>query len=666
MHSLSGKILGLFSKPTQPTWSLSGRKPVELSGILDSIKKFSASSSTPRSRVNLVYNFGDAVDVIVCFAHHDRAINSFRLSKGLSKTLNRRLIKQEKITQFTPIHTKDDRPRLHLRQCSTTLQKCILLLETNDSICGMEDWEWLVSHLDAWASKNYPLVIGVDIYTIPGYLDFPALDVLNIVLKHKNLRFVFYNKGYRNLDFLQIPTPPTHAVPNPTGYMIPKTSNEFYVNSMIELRNLLINADMANAIKYRTILESALSPTNRSSAAAINLIRSRNINIYNNETQSYLIQTSIFYRMGYSLKDGYVPFDTNTQKFDTTDQYILVTENTELMLNAELTQVVSKIDLHKCQMPKITFIEGCPGSGKSQFIIQHHQPGNDLILTHTRVAVRDIRAAASRQFNLNGNKCLLQDYRTVSSYIINNKGKNYKRVFIDEVSLGHAGYIGFVAFLSGAKEIFLLGDTKQIPYIERSPIRVKFHNVAGLCTPQIYLMTTKRCPVDVSYALASQYPDIKSTNQILRSILPTLVNGEFYQLKPNTLILSFTQAEKRQIIKALDGKCQEQLQVHTIHESQGKTAEHVLLCRTNPAPLEVYSSLAHAVVAISRHTKSFQYITTNDNDSVCTFIKRARQLSDKKLKIWHDERLIEAMDIKYPQLLPSSKSGHPPVDSANA
>lgn len=648
-HFLPKKFLGLFEKYYKSP--VREKENVELYKVLMDVKKFCTSSSTPKSRVNLVYNFGEEVDVIISFAHYDCKENFFRLSKGISKLFNSRTLKKEQLDERTK-----NCINLPLRQCVLPFEKCILLLETKNTIRGFKDWTSILDELDTWAASNYPLIIGVDIYTMPGYLDFPALDVLNTVLKQKNLNFVFYNKGYRNLDFLHIPKT---KKPNPSGYILPKTQNEFYINSMIELRNVLLNADSANATKYRHILQSALSPTNRASATAISLIRSRNINLFNNNTQKYLVETNKYYRMGYSLQDGYVHFSSLEQKFLTTDKYILVTENTELMLNAELTEVLSEIQLYDCKMPEITFVEGCPGSGKSHYIIQNHQPGNDLILTHTREAVRDIRKAVARSFRVS-EKSLLQDYRTVSSFIINQRGKRYNRVFVDEVSLGHAGYIGFIAFLTGAKDFFLLGDTKQIPYIERSPVKVQFHDVTNFCRPKVYLMTTKRCPIDVTYALAQLYSEITTRNEILRSISPSLTNGEFYQIKPGTLLLTFTQAEKERLVRNLAGKCRDELQVCTVHESQGKTAEHVLLCRINPKPLAVYNSLPHAVVALSRHTKSFQYITTNSNDTVSKLIKRGQQLNEKKLKNWHEDRLLRARDTKYSEsLIPNKRPDLP-------
>lgn len=40
-----------------------------------------------------------------------------------------------------------------------------------------------------------------------------------------------------------------------------------------------------------------------------------------------------------------------------------------------------------------------------------------------------------------------------------------------------AGYIGFIEKITGAKEIIALGDSKQIPYIERSRIKANWYRI---------------------------------------------------------------------------------------------------------------------------------------------------------------------------------------------
>lgn len=51
------------------------------------------------------------------------------------------------------------------------------------------------------------------------------------------------------------------------------------------------------------------------------------------------------------------------------------------------------------------------------------------------------------------------------------------------LSMMHAGYIGFIAKLSSAREIIVVGDSKQIPYIELSPIKIKWGEMSDFCHP---------------------------------------------------------------------------------------------------------------------------------------------------------------------------------------
>jgi len=631
------RLISLLSQ--QPNLNNSDEGVLSSHALNDLLKTkchYCVNSSTPKSRVTLVYNYGESVDIVVSFAVRERG--GVFISKGLAKFLKTAQV-MEKLGQHCWKIITPNQLNIWIPKGKSSF--LILIVEITEIENGFALSTELLNFLNDWAKSNYPLIIGIDIYTIPGYLDFPALEVLNAVMSYKELCFVFYNKGYRDINFLKIPKLKVDIIPNPAGCMPGTSQLDVYVNSMIELKNILLHADTLNAKEYRSILESAVSLRNRPSANAIELMRSRNINIYNNESQAFIINTVQKYRMGYTISDGYVAFCDTKKTFSTADKYILVTDKTELMLNAELIQVVGKIDIFKRKMPKLIFVEGCPGSGKSHFIIHHHHPGKDLVLTHTREAVKDIREAVADLYPHLSKNLLWTYYRTISSFIINFKGEKHNKVFIDEVSLGHTGYIGVIANLTQATEMVLLGDTNQIPYIERSPMVVRFHKIADLCTPEIYLTITKRCPIDIAYILSKIYPNIVSRNQVVKSVAHSLKEGSFCAIKPGSLILTFTQVEKNMVLKALERKNIKSTKVCTVHESQGKTAKHVILCRINPTPVEIYRSIPHVTVAISRHSESLHYITTNrgDDDLTSQLLNSVANLSSQFLLSWNNRLL---------------------------
>jgi hypothetical protein len=333
-----------------------------------------------------------------------------------------------------------------------------------------------------------------------------------------------------------------------------------------------------------------------------------------------------------------VPFDEKEKRFVTNEKYILVSRNTQLMLNSELLENLRKIDIATCNMPTIRWMDGVPGCGKTHFILQKHIPGKDLILTQTRAGIREIREAVKNIHKNKYDNIINTDYRTVSSFIINGSYKKYDRVFIDEVVLMHAGFVGFVSELSNASEIIVLGDSKQIPYIERSKLITKWSHISVFCDPDSYQEVTRRCPIDVCYILSNYYKEIFTTNQTIRSIRPTISNGDFLQLEPETLILSFTQAEKKLLLQVLQNKIHKSIKVHTIHEAQGLSYKNVVLVRINIKPLKIYDSIQHVIVAISRHTHSFRYITTGERDLMLSITQNIQLIEDSSISNWHSNK----------------------------
>lgn len=269
-----------------------------------------------------------------------------------------------------------------------------------------------------------------------------------------------------------------------------------------------------------------------------------------------------------------------------------------------------------------------PGCGKTRYILQQHNPERDLILTQTRANLKDIRTYVEKYIQMTDKKRIYKDYRTVASYIINSSDKKYDRVYIDEASLMHAGYVGYIAAMTNAKEIILLGDINQIQYIERSVIDSKWSSIALFCRPNMLISTTKRCPMDVCHLLSNYYMNIKTTNPTVRSIRPTVSDGSFYQLKSETLLLTYTQLEKNMLVDCLKDKSKGLIKVHTIHEAQGLTSKRVVLVRIITKKLDIYNSIPHAIVAISRHTHSFRYITIGEPDLITILTNRIKSIND--------------------------------------
>lgn len=603
-----------------------------LDNLLDNISEFKSTANTPKSIVNIIYNYGYNSDICISFVKLRR--DKYKISCGLSNAIRKRHFSTVEWQDLNVIpHINDT---LCLKYLTLTERGLVILIEKTE--CCEINFIQLLCTINDWARSKYPIVVGID--DTSEYLNIPGVNVLSTVLELKSLKFIFYNFGLRNINYLNIKSQEDNSE-YPVGYLEGVTKYENFLNSMIELRKLLEDTDKENAKIYNEVLSAVLNED------AIDYIANKSMNIFDNTRKTYLFKTNTKYRMGYSLSNGgeYVKFINENNRYDTEERYVLLTKDTELMLNGELITKLNRIDVTKCKFPNIKWIEGVPGCGKSHYIVDNHNPGEDLILCQTRAGVKNIREIV---FNKMNNRItrenLYLDYRTVASYIINTNNKKYKKVFLDEGMMMHAGYIGYIAHLSGADEVVVVGDSRQIPYIERSPIKTKFSKLADFCDPNTYINVTIRCPVDVSYAISNYYENIVSANPIYNSIQPISKDGEFYSIEPGSLVLTFTQKEKCMLLNELK-KYIDILKIHTIHEAQGLTSKHVVLVRINSKPNEIYNSIPHAIVALTRHKESFKYLTTGEDDAVEKLIKKATSKEPDSIFIWNLNRL-NSMDAK--------------------
>ncbi|CAH0717102.1 unnamed protein product, partial [Brenthis ino] len=101
--------------------------------------------------------------------------------------------------------------------------------------------------------------------------------------------------------------------------------------------------------------------------------------------------------------------------------------------------------------------------------------------------------------------------------------------------------------------------------------------------------------------------------------------------------LALYQSDKEDLIR--QGYAAKGSKVLTVHEAQGQTFEHVRYVRTSPKALNLYESEGHAIVAISRHTRSFVYYSDVD-DIIVNWMNKVRGHSEVQLIRWNDERKL--------------------------
>lgn len=559
------------------------------------------TANTPKSTSGLVYNFLNNVDIGVAFAFEEKGY--FRLSKG-----GKIALKKSKLT----LKTWESMIKVKLA-CGAEvgivgdLPMVIVIVNEFITDCLAE----LLSCLNNWAMSEYPLRIGIDDYK--GAKELSPLFVLQQIERNSSIFFYFYTHGLRDMDFVEIKGSGCQGT-------IPGSSNRInYQNSMIEIRNIVAGEDDKVLKDYTDIMTEVLHGVNKESA--MSKLRKTGLNIINNLVGNQSFEAK--YNYAFSLEEGgrFVPYDSELNKFSSLEQYLLVSKKTKIRLNCAMLQTMNSVKISEVPLPVIEWVAGVPGSGKTHFIIAEHCPGQDLILTLTKEGCTSIRDKMRESLRWSEQR-LKTCYRTLASLLVNGTARSFNVVFIDEALLMHAGFIGYVVALTSAKKVVLVGDEWQLPFMDREGVTKNMHcSPRKFCDVSKTLSCSRRCPLDVCFALAEFYPGIYSASSVVVSMSLSKFDDEAFRNHPNTLYMTHTQDDKEALVNLGLGTDSGSA-VLTVHEAQGLTYEHVVLVRFNKKPLPLFQSTEHAIVAISRHTKTFKYVSQSGEDMVIAFMKK--------------------------------------------
>ncbi|XP_053618054.1 uncharacterized protein LOC128679687 [Plodia interpunctella] len=334
------------------------------------------------------------------------------------------------------------------------------------------------------------------------------------------------------------------------------------------------------------------------------------------------------------------------------DPKVVIAKCTRVMLEDRILEMANTIfgnltdstRLECLATTAFTWVNGVPGCGKTTWVVAHVNIESDLIVTATREAVKDLRDKLTPKV---GEERAKRRVRTMASLLVNGmmKGETCTRLVVDEALMNHFGSIVMATKITGASETLLIGDHNQLPYIDRHNLfPLKYCRPHKVTTVTKELLCTYRNPQDVAYALSEIYSGIYSAKNLTRSLTLKEYRGANIPKLEDTLYLTHTQAEKELLISqgygANSGSC-----TLTIHEAQGRTFDTVIIARTTTKNSKLPQSVPHAVVAISRHTKTCVYYVDNKkNDAVARFIQRAERATDAsirdynlKMAIWHGD-----------------------------
>nr|QNM37802.1 hypothetical protein [Frankliniella occidentalis associated negev-like virus 1] len=316
----------------------------------------------------------------------------------------------------------------------------------------------------------------------------------------------------------------------------------------------------------------------------------------------------------------------------------------------------------------IMFLAG-PGVGKTYTCLHEAKKAltegeSVLILTSTRAGKDDITERLKKLLKDVTVKFEPSMVSTVAAMKINGYASSVDNLYVDEALMEYMSDIHFVISMTSPKQVKYFGDTLQIPFINRMPAigRLPMTVKDMVFDETRTLDLSRRSPCDVVKLLAPLYSaynpafKFRTTNQTLKSVKSMQYFNNLSQVLAGTgrkvflptasaphkgVILTWVQADK-ELLRQSDTHGWE---VHTIHEFQGKESEHVIVFRQGVKKIDLFNSEAinnkkniegrewnsHALVAISRHTKSFLYVcpvvSSGDEDPLYAYVRLCEKMT---------------------------------------
>jgi hypothetical protein len=271
---------------------------------------------------------------------------------------------------------------------------------------------------------------------------------------------------------------------------------------------------------------------------------------------------------------------------------------------ATLTRLVGVSD-HPFQL-----VRGVPGGGKTRSILKSARSGH-VVLAETRATADEIGRQAAKGVLVT----------TIGSALINGVRKS-SVLYVDEALMAHPGSVVAVSRLTRATKLHLYGDPAQIPFINRTKLSLTCTRFLSTDFAEtLELDVTHRCPSDVVSLMRDVYPTWTTSSKVTSSLRKSLLGVGVEAIPsdpglgvrkradaPGFAFLTLTQTEK-DMLQAI----RRNHVVMTVHEAQGLTFTSVVLVRWNVKPSPIHENRvgfhAHMVVALTRHTHAFQYVS---------------------------------------------------------
>jgi len=239
--------------------------------------------------------------------------------------------------------------------------------------------------------------------------------------------------------------------------------------------------------------------------------------------------------------------------------------------------------------------------------------------------------------------------KTLDSYLIN--GKHPTDVLaIDEFPMAHSGKLDAAVSITGAKDVRLYGDGRQIPYDAfTAEFNVKYASIGGTVPSERirFLSKTHRNNADVCAAWVDLYPSIypcdccrvgtRHEQSLKWEKIGSLAD---VRKEERTRYHTYTRAEADDLSEALGMREDRDVLkrmidggISTVHEDQGATHTKVRTVRSQAdydknaslANPSLFNRLNYVLTDMTRHKESYTYSTVStERDMVIKRVEASR------------------------------------------
>nr|UVZ34184.1 replicase [Botryosphaeria dothidea vivivirus 1] len=272
----------------------------------------------------------------------------------------------------------------------------------------------------------------------------------------------------------------------------------------------------------------------------------------------------------------------------------------------------------------VTLRQGPPGCGKTTSVVDAAGVA-DVVMSPARKSCKDTKR---KILEVKPQIAAVMDdrIRTLDSYLVNYgiqkrvKGLRARRLLADEVFMARAGKWYAAAILLGVEEILAFGDENQIPHVPR--VETPKQHVVVAPDIKVEEWVSYRCPGTAVAAWGSVYGDRVRSATGRPGTMVHVVSSAGMKVPEGCVMMGMYQADKK-ILRGMYP--QANVQIMTVHESQGNTYENVWLHRFDNRRrtdnFSLYDKEAYVLVAMSRHTQSFVYVAHDVGDLVMRWMQ---------------------------------------------